>query len=309
MKKIIGIICMFVAVAASAQDHVDLAKALWRYAPNAEMKNDPSRSRTLQHQGFQALVPVQLNDNNIVLIGTNTEQLIIDTKAELPTETIDTRRKYLLSNVQLGYQKKWSPKFKTTAVVVGKMISDQPKFWNDDHLQIGAVLQTAYKKSDKFTFKAGLYVNDDFFGPFVNPLLGFYWKPTEKLHVDVLMLQKANITYRANDKIWFGTGFQGGINSYGHTDEDQYLEKVDNNLFAFTEIFLQKNTVLHLRAGHSLLRTYRYYPTSERLKMKVAVAGIGDDRPEYQEDIKNGLMCEARLIFRLWLPKDNEQDN
>ena len=290
---------------ANAQDYVDLAGAYLRYAPMAQKKNYPEQYRTIQHVALEAKVPFILKNKNVFFIGTESSHMTLFNRIDMPNGgDIIIPDEYAFVNLQFGYQHNWNEKWQSTFVLVPKFISDMPTLFDGNHFQFGGVLLVNCKQSENLTWRMGVYANKEFFGPLLSPSLGFYWKVNDKLQFDVNMMNRAFLYYRAHDRFWTGVGFRGGINSYGLSEEDVYLEKVDNNIFVFTDVFVTKNLVLNLRAGHSILRTYRYFPEDEKVDMKLALVNFGGNRTKYDGDIKDGLMFEVRLIFRYWLSKE-----
>ena len=115
------------------------------------------------------------------------------------------------------------------------------------------------------------------------------------------------LTYQPKD--WFRTGlFFEGINaSYRvfnySTNENDYLDKADNNLSLFSEFHLGKNIWFHIKAGTSIIRSYRTFENSEQMTVKFGPVNIGDNRPKTSPMFNDGLFVESKIIYRL--PIDN----
>ena len=59
---------------------------------------------------------------------------------------------------------------------------------------------------------------------------------------------------------------------------NRYLDKADNNVWAFAEFHLGKNIWFHVKAGHSVLRKYRQYNMDDEMTLKLGPVNVGDDR-------------------------------
>ena len=77
------------------------------------------------------------------------------------------------------------------------------------------------------------------------------------------------------------------------------MDKADNNAGLFSDIYITKNLVLNIKAGHSVLRKYRIYDEQDKLGLKIGPLNVGDDRFDSPTLMDDGWSFETRFIFRL----------
>jgi hypothetical protein len=101
-------------------------------------------------------------------------------------------------------------------------------------MQIGGAFVLNNKRNDNLTWKLGLYVNNDLFG-----------------------VLPGNLTYehKINEHFYYGANFRAITNSYGNTNG--YWRIDENQLGIYLDTYFNKNFVLNIEAGHSLLRKIR----------------------------------------------------
>ena len=120
--------------------------------------------------------------------------------------------------------------------------------------QFGTALLANHKSANgKFTYKIGIYVNGDFFGLFVMPLLGIDWQINSKTNLFGVLPGNLWLEHRASKKFYYGAAFRAFTNSYSDSGK-RYLRIDENQLGIFADYYLTKNIVMNLEAGHSLFR-------------------------------------------------------
>jgi hypothetical protein len=122
----------------------------------------------------------------------------------------------------------------------------------NDNWQIGAVLIANFKANENLKYKLGLYVNKEFFGLFVMPLLGIDWEISKKTNLFGVLPGNLTLEHKVNKKIYAGACFRAITSSYRL--DTGYWRINENRLGAFIDIYLAKKLVLNAEAGHSVLR-------------------------------------------------------
>lgn len=304
MNKLIFIVLIFFASKIKAQNFVDLANIYWRCSP---LNNSTVSTEAVLFNTFSidAKAPVKLNDSLIFIPGF-----------EIANNQINTSNdNFSFSNttLQLGIEKKWNTNFKTLLMLTPKFSSTFTGGLDSKDFQFGGVLLNTIKRNKKFEWLFGAYVNTELFSVMIVPLFGFNWQINDKWRLKTIIPVNLELSNAINKKWRAGFLFIGANASYSMRQQinpfttypnnyQPYMDKADNNAWFFSDIYLTKNLVLHLKAGYSVLRKYRIYDSSDKMKLKLGPVNIGDDRNEVPVLMKNGLSFEARLIFRLPLP-------
>ena len=73
--------------------------------------------------------------------------------------------------------------------------------------QFGGYAIANYKKNARLTYKMGVYINGDFFGLFVIPLLGIDWQINEKDNLFGVLPASLNYEHKLNNHFYTGAVF------------------------------------------------------------------------------------------------------
>ena len=121
--------------------------------------------------------------------------------------------------------------------------------------QLGGAMVAAYKKSEKLSYRFGLYANGEFFGLFVIPLAGIDWKINSNTSVFGILPGNLVLEHKINEHMYAGGNFRAITNSYGSSSN--YWRIDENQLGAYLDTYITKNAVVNLEAGHSIMRRIR----------------------------------------------------
>ncbi|MFT4602762.1 MAG: hypothetical protein ACI857_002949 [Arenicella sp.] len=301
MKTILTTLIVLTFSTSFGQKWVDLANVYWRTSPvnSIEGSND---TRNFNTYAIDLKAPIVLNDNNVLLIGLGYQHNTINSQTSNSLLDFDFKS----AQLQIGWEHKWNEKSKMLFMSITRLNSDFKNI-GLSHFQQGGLALGTTSRSDKFDWKYGVYANADFFGPIVVPLFGFNWKINEKWRFKMVIPVNLELSYMPKD--WFITGLRfDGVNASYRSQiisgglpgqNDTYIDKADNNAWAFAEFHLGKNIWFHVKAGYSVLRKYRVYDGSETMNLKLGPVNIGDNRPSNISAMENGMSFEARFIYRL----------
>ncbi len=277
-----------------AQDHIDLVNLYWRLSPANAIEGVDNDKFNFHMFTADVKLPLVINDKNTIIIGSEYQQ------SRFISENLGFTVNSL--NLQIGFQRKWNDKFKSLFMFIPKIALADFSTVNSTSFQFAGLMISSKNRTDNFAWKYGAYYNSEFFGPMIVPLFGFDWKINndQRLKIIVPLDIEYAINPGAKNKIRFGLRFIGANASY-RIQNNQYLDKADNNFWLFNEIYLTKNLVFHMKAGHSALRKYRIYENDRRMGLKLGPININDDRPDTIPLFKGGWSFELRLLFRLGL--------
>ena len=288
---------------ASGQKFIDLANVYWRTSPENSLLGTTDKI-DFNTYAFDAKLPIVLNDKTALIFGFDVANNSIN--------NVSANESWVFSNVvlQIGVEQKWNDNIKTIAMILPKLSSNFTGGIGSNDFQLGGVFYNTKKRSDKFEWKYGAYVNGELFSVMVVPLFGFNWQMNDKWKMKTMLPVNLEITRVMNKKWIAGFLFIGANASYNlsqqinpntiyPTNQNPYMDKADNNAWLYSDIYITKNLVLNLKAGHSVLRKYRIYDKDDKLGLKIGPVNIGDNRFETPNLLENGWSFETRLIFRL----------
>lgn len=285
---------------ATAQNYIDLVKFDYAVTPANEFKNSTAAT-TLQEMNGELNVPIRLNDQLTFLTGLTYEYNSATFNPGRTTESV------FGTMLKLGANIKHSSNWSGTYVLLPKISSDLKKITHHD-FQIGAYALMQYAKSTHLNYKFGVYANADLFGPFIVPLLGVYYlSSNEKLEVKAVLPVNADINYSIAKDARFGFSFKGQVRSYHlnspiGSEQNRYLVKSTNDLYAYFQYGLNNGLNFQLAFGRSLARSYRIYDEKVNLGMPLYYAG--DKRTQLNTDFSDGWLVKFALFYRLKLEQN-----
>lgn len=300
MKNVLLALCLLTFAHANSQNWVDLANVFWRVSPANSIDGSTEKSNMNMYVA-NAKLPLVVNDNNIVIIGLEYEYTQITS-----TSSLYWNKEFASSMLQIGLEHKWNDKSKMLFLAIPRFNTDYSNV-DGSHFQIGGLALGTSKRSENFDWKYGLYYNGELFGPMIVPIFGFNWKINEKLRLKLAAPLNFEFAYMPSDRLRTGIRFDGVNASYRVTSPGgwpRYIDKADNNVWAFGEFHFGKNIWFHIKAGYSIIRKYRYFNENDKMTVKFGPVNVGDNRnwsapKNIPIAFKNGLSLEARFIYRL----------
>ena len=303
MKPIIAFLVILTPSWLFSQNFIDLANIYWRTSPG-NTTGIAGEKVNFNMYAFDAKVPIVLSDKSTVITGVDIANNSIDNVTRNDT--------WVFSSVilQAGLEQKWNDRFKTLVLLMPRFSTNFTGGIDSKDFQFGGIVLNTLKRNENFDWRFGAYANSELFSVMIVPLFGFNWKINESWRLKTLIpvnlelsrvMHKrciagllfigANASYRLRGQLNPGTTYPG---SY-----QPYLDKADNNAWLYSDIYITKNLVLNLKAGHSVLRKYRIYDEDDKLGLKLGPVNIGDNRVDAPVLMNNGWSFETRLIFRL----------
>ena len=122
--------------------------------------------------------------------------------------------------------------------------------------QMGGLAFASYKAKEQQKFRFGIYVNNDFFGVFVIPLVGVDWRIDNKNCVFGLLPGRLTFEHQLNDHLYTGATFRAITNSY-RLNNESYIRIDDNQLSVYLDYYPAKHVVLTLEPGYGIFRELR----------------------------------------------------
>lgn len=303
MKTLLTTLVLLTLTSVRAQNWIDLGNIYWRTSPFNNIEGS-SEKRNLNMYAADAKIPLVIDDNNVIIVGLEYQHNTITSNDPLwPNYSFSS------SMLQLGWEHKWNDKSKMLFMAIPRFNSDYNDV-NIGHFQMGGLALGTTKRNENFDWKYGMYYNGELFGPMFVPLFGFNWKINDKWRYKMLIPLNFELSYQPGERFRTGLRFDGVNASYayqgiaGNPLINGYIDKADNNAWLFSEFHFGKNIWFHLKAGHSVLRKYRFFREGDQMITKLGPVNIGDARNngvplDVPVFFKNGFSFEARFIYRL----------
>jgi hypothetical protein len=161
-------------------------------------------------------------------------------------------------------------------------------------MQWGGAILITYKKTARLKYKFGLYYNREYFGHFFVPLVGIDWKINNRLQLFGVLPGNLVLERKVSRSFYYGVSFRSITNSYKcdaynflDFDDRRFLRIDNNQLQAFGDVYLTKNVVLNVEAGHSFFRRLR--------------TGIrkGASKYEVNEKTNDNMLFRVALAYRM----------
>lgn len=290
MKIVQFILLIFISGSITAQDYVDLVKNHYAISPNNRI-DSIGGTRDVEEFGTDITLPIVLKNENVFITGIAAER--INLKFPLTNS-------YNFSSIalKLGYQANHSKKVSGTYMLLPKLASDF-KSINSKGFQLGGLALYKIKKSELFKYHAGLYYNSELFGPFVVPLLGFYYKSeNKKFEANFTLPIWADVNYSLSNWVNIGTNFSAIVRSYHLSQNNIYIVKKTNEIFGYLQFNIKKSFILQTKVGYSIGRSYKAYDDSDKTDFALSAFRFGDNRTVLNPTFNDGVIFRVRLLYR-----------
>jgi len=291
-------ILLFGLISVSSQDKFTVAEFGYNYAPANKYENSEIESNT----GFLSGVlnfPVYSTGNATFLTGFRGNMWSLDytPDQEWPVN-------YYSLGLTLTYNQKFSNNNSFLFVLLPKYNSDLLNS-SSEAWQLGFLSYYTKRSSDTYLWKAGVYINSEFFGLLVVPVYGLDWDINSRFSIEGLLPIWAKINYNVSEKFDLGFSYLGLISSYRLTGEfnNDYTSRFAIEPALYAEVALMKNIYLKGKLGYTMSRKYPVYDRDDKLDWKLSLIKFGEDRTQLNPVIKNGLFIEFTLAYRIDVSK------
>ncbi|MFI5152526.1 MAG: DUF6268 family outer membrane beta-barrel protein [Chitinophagales bacterium] len=236
---------------AESQPYIDLINVRYIGSPGNNSTSKEKNATTLNYLSVSATLPFQFKNKKDAIILTPFFE-----RWESQVNSRDNYSPYHYGLVlPIAFLKsipdsRWS--ILTMPIVrMNDAVIDTKSSW-----QFGGALIASYKKNDQLTYKFGAYVNGEFFGLFLIPLVGIDWKINDRNNLFGVLPASLTFEHKLNNHFYSGAVFRTFTNSYRDYDPN-YWRVDENQLGIFLDSYLGSHFVLNLELGHSLFRKIR----------------------------------------------------
>ena len=244
MKSILILLISITAFQTSSysQPYIDLVNTRLVNSPDYRLFGG-DHGFNIQYFNISTTLPIQFPNMDALIFSPYFENWTIQ------NSSMESRfRRHQGFGLPVSFLKSINSEWTLLTTIIGRMNGGFGK----DKFQLGGAFLAGYKSSDKLTLKGGLYVNDEFFGLFVIPLLGLDWKigPTS----NIFGVLPGNITFEQKIANIFYTGIQFRAQTNSYRINPEYVRINENQLGVFLDFYLLKNLVFNIEGGHAFVR-------------------------------------------------------
>lgn len=287
-----------ISITIPAQEYVDLLKFKYANTPLNQFDSTLSDTR-IQEILLDLTYPILLKGGNAVVTGLTYGNIRTKVNPAQP----DLTSVYTIM-LKVGMNFKHGERWTGTYMFLPKLSSDLKKVGAKD-FQYGALVTYKFApKSEHFKYQFGVYYNSELFGPFIVPLLGLYYMShNNKLEINATLPVWFDINYRFYKWFRAGFSFSAFVRSYNLNDPQfsengEYLVKSSNEPMLYLQFEPIPSLIIQTKVGYSIGRQYRIYDIEDRVTWGFSAFRMGDEREQLNSDFADGMLLEARLLYR-----------
>ncbi|MBN2485093.1 MAG: hypothetical protein JXB34_03870 [Bacteroidales bacterium] len=175
------------------------------------------------------------------------------------------------------------------------------------NMQFGGLAVYEKNFNEKLTMGFGSIVNNEFFGPYLVPVINLNWNITNRFSISGMLPVYAKIKYKFSEKFNAGISHFGLTTSFRLNDDNfsgDYIERQSIDLAVFANYQLAKNIYIEGRFGQSMNRCYKQYSSDDKVSFAMPLATFGDKRTVKNIQFKDGAFAELRFVYSIPLPKE-----
>lgn len=276
-----------------AQNYVNILNGRYYYLPSPTLKaND--QSIKFNEFRIETALPIELKGGNVVGLKPQYKTFSLRSDdAALKNLKLHTFKLPIFTYLNFGGSA-WSVYIDVSPKLNSDLINVTKK-----HFQIGGMFIFFKERNEDFLWQFGMFYNQDTYGPFFMPLLGFEWRISKNDYFTVLLPAYIMYERKLSPKLY--TGFELELSGEtfrlgGSAYENSYISQLGENQLTFMteprlfiDFYAIPHFVLYLRGGMRLFHMYEHYT-------------VGDERveiPEYVEGkLKENFYLEAGIALR-----------
>ncbi|HET6767771.1 MAG TPA: hypothetical protein VFH08_10245 [Chitinophagaceae bacterium] len=247
MRPFINICCFILFAAPTfAQPYVDPFQVRYTYG----FRNDKAEATPFTHLWVGSDIPIKIKDNTYLLVSPFYERWEIDSasKDEIvpPVQSIAFPVGLMLPL----NDSKWA------LTILPTLRTNSEELFSDKTFQFGGATFITWARKAQQKFRFGVYVNDEFFGVFVMPLIGADWRIDEKNYLFGLLPGRLTWEHQWSKNLFGGATFRAITNSY-RLSGGQYLRIDDNQVSIYMDYYPAKRFCITLEPGYGVFRKMR----------------------------------------------------
>lgn len=277
-----------------AQNYIDLFE-LESFYSNRVLENSDDQIK-FNSYNVNAIVPLFNGKTSSIALSLNYDNLETENKS-------DKYFKVFSFATNLVFSKSHN-EFLTIRYILMPKLLGNPSKTNTKVTQLGFAALANKLLNETANISYGFLYNNQLFGPFIVPLIGYYTKVND-IEVNILLPQNMDINYKLNPNIFFGLKFNGKMNSYAlesntfGLNQNTYLNANENQLGTYLD-YNCKNFHFSIFGGYSFMSSYKIYSDLDRTDLSLFMLKFGDNRYQLNDDLKNGFVIKSSVYYRFY---------
>lgn len=244
---------VFLGICALSQPYVDPVQVRYTYAFTAQQKN---RATPFTHLLAGSDLPIKVN-KSYLLVSPYFESWQFDSASVQDGFLTVMKNLNGVKGLVLPVGLMMPLNNPNWSLVLNAMIrTNGEQLFADKTYQIGGAGFLSHEKAKGKKLRFGVYVNGDFFGLFVMPLLGADWKMDEKNYFFGLLPGRFTWEHKFSKSVYGGVTFRALTNSY-RLEGGSFLRVDDNQLSAYLDLYPSKKICITVEPGYGIMRRFR----------------------------------------------------
>ena len=293
-------------VSVRSQETLDVLTLSGRYGfPQAY--DSIYNSKAKEYGVMASLVaPIKMNDKSIWYNSVNYFYFHVGNDEDTPPEIMNPIDLHGII-LRTGLYQKFSKDRAVQIFFAPRFMTDFNNI-NADHFQLGGLFLYEKKFREGLKMGFGAMYNQEFFGPYLVPLVNVDWQISERWAMSGLFPIYGKIKYQVNDRLSAGWSHFGLVTTYKLGDlayEGDYMERksIDETIFARYQ--LVGNIHLEGRIGYALGRSYAQYEADQKVDFTLPLIGFGDNRIQKNISFHDGFIASVRFIYSVPIVNNN----
>jgi hypothetical protein len=242
---------MLCSMELQAQPYIDVFTVRYFYSPEIGNPGKDKNSTRLDYFNFSLTLPFQFKNKKDALILSPFLE-----RWNSQVESISGYKDYHYGlALPVGFLKS-IPHSNWTILTTAIFRMNDANINFQGETQWGGYILASWQRTQSLNYKLGLYINSEFFGLFVIPLIGLDWKINDRFNLFGVLPASLTLEYKLSKHFFSGTVFRTFTNSY-HDVANQYMRVDENQLGLFLDYYYGKSWLFNIEAGHSILRKLR----------------------------------------------------
>lgn len=244
-------------------------------------------------------IPIVFKDSSVWFTSLDYQNFSVngDYSAAMPMEELNLHGFIL----RTGYIYKFNSSKSLQILFAPRFMSDfNASFANS--FQPGAMVMYENVKSENLTWRAGVMYNQEFFGPYIVPVVYLDWDITSKLKFSGLLPVYGKLFLHPSENLSYGLHFIGLTTSYRINEtnyENYYVDRRSVDVSLFANVHVWNNFFLEGRAGYSLMKDYGLYAENDKMDFALPLVNIGDERTRKNVKVNGSPFIRLRLIYSI----------
>lgn len=239
-------LCLVLSTQLLAQPYVDPFQVRYTYG----FRNNNAEATPFTHLWAGSDIPIKLKENTYLILSPYYEQWQIDSASKEEISPAVHSVTFPVGLILPIKNSKWS------LTVLPTLRTNGEKLFADETMQFGGAVFGTWARRPQQKFRFGVYLNDEFFGLFIIPLVGADWKIDEKNYLFGLLPGRLTYEHQWTKKLYAGATFRSITNSF-RLNNGQYLRLDDNQLSLYLDYYPAKHFCITVEPGYGLFRKMR----------------------------------------------------